>query len=70
MRPPVTDPGKKSKEGLMTALRWKVTGEIRAGRLDQGPISDEFEDLHELVYHTGTLYNGATLDEVRARAAV
>jgi nicotinamide phosphoribosyltransferase len=66
---PITDPGKRSKEGLMTCLRWKMTGELSAGRLDQGPISDEFEDIHVLTYHTGTLYNKTNLVEVRARAA-
>lgn len=67
---PVTDPGKKSKEGLMTTVRCKVTGELMAARLDQGPLDVEFEDLHVLMYHTGTLYNKTTLDEARARAAV
>jgi nicotinamide phosphoribosyltransferase len=67
---PVTDPGKKSKEGLMTTVRSRVTGELMAARLDQGPLNEEFEDLHVLMYHTGTLYNKTTLDEARARAAV
>lgn len=67
---PVTDPGKKSKEGVMTAIRSKMTGEISAARLDQHELNEEFEDLHVLMYHTGTLYNFTKLAEVRERAAV
>lgn len=66
---PITDPGKKSKEGVMTSVRSKMTGEIMAARLDQCTLNEEFEDLHVLMYHTGTLYNMTTLDEVRARAS-
>jgi nicotinamide phosphoribosyltransferase len=66
---PITDPGKKSKEGVMTSVRSKMTGEIMAARLDQYTLNEEFEDLHVLMYHTGTLYNMTTLDEVRARAS-
>jgi len=66
---PITDPGKKSKEGLMTAVQWKLTGEWAAARLDTGPLSDEFEDKHQLSYYLGQLYNKSNLDQVRARAA-
>lgn len=66
---PITDPGKRSKEGLMTAVRSRVTGEIMAARLDLGMLNEELEDLHVLMYHTGTFYNKTSLDEVRARAA-
>ena len=66
---PVTDAGKKSKEGLMTTVRVKATGETKPARLDLGPLGDDVEDLHVLMYHTGTFYNKTTLDEVRARAA-
>jgi nicotinamide phosphoribosyltransferase len=65
---PVTDPGKKSKEGVMTAVRSKMTGELMAARLDQHELNEEFEDIHVLTYHTGTLYNETILDEVRERA--
>ncbi len=66
---PVTDHGKKSKEGLMTVVRVKATGETRPARLDLGPLGDDVEDLQVLMYHTGKFYNKSTLDEVRARAA-
>lgn len=66
---PITDPGKKSKEGVLTLLRNKVTGELVTGRLDQAPIPDGFEDAHVLIYHTGKLYNETSLAEVRVRAA-
>jgi nicotinamide phosphoribosyltransferase len=66
---PVTDHGKKSKEGLMTAARDKRNGEIVAARLDLGPLPDYLEDLHVLMYHTGRFYNKTTADEVRGRAA-
>jgi nicotinamide phosphoribosyltransferase len=67
---PVTDHGKKSKEGLMTTVRSRITSELMAARLDLGPLSDEFEDMHVLMYHTGKVYNKTNLDEVRYRAAV
>jgi nicotinamide phosphoribosyltransferase len=64
---PVTDHGKKSMEGVLTTVRSKVTGELMAARLDGAPLNEEFEDIMQLVYHTGTLYNETTLDEIRAR---
>lgn len=67
---PITDQGKKSKEGVMTAIRSRMTGEISAARLDVAPLDGEFEDLHVLMYHTGTLYNKTSADEVRARAKI
>ena len=67
---PVTDHGKKSKEGLMTLLRHRVTGELVVARLEQGFDEAAFEDVHVQMYHTGTFYNKSTLDEVRARADV
>lgn len=66
---PVTDPGKKSKEGVLTLLRNIATGELVTGRLDQGPIPAGFEDAHVLMYHTGDLYNETGMGEVRGRAA-
>lgn len=67
---PITDPGKKSKEGVMTLLRNKVTGETMPGRLDLDYVGEEYEDMHVLVYHTGKLYNETILDEVRSRCAI
>lgn len=66
---PVTDHGKKSKEGILTTVRSIMTGELMPARLDQGPINDEFEDIMQLVYHTGRLFNETTLDDVRERAS-
>lgn len=67
---PVTDHGKKSKEGVMTTVRSSLNNELMAVRLDQAPLNEEFQDLMVLVYHTGQLYNETTLDEIRARCAV
>jgi nicotinamide phosphoribosyltransferase len=67
---PITDPGKKSKEGILTTVRSRMTGELMAARLDLAPLNEEFEDLHVLVYYYGQLYNETTMDEVRERAAV
>ena len=53
----------------MTTVKWKMTGQLHAARLDLG-LSDEFEDQHILQYHTGTLYNEVMLDTVRERSAV
>jgi nicotinamide phosphoribosyltransferase len=66
---PVTDRGKKSKEGVMTTLRSKMTGELMPGRLEVGYDASEFEDIMKLVYDRGTLYNETTLQEVRQRAS-
>lgn len=65
---PITDSGKKSKEGILTLVRSQMTGELMTARLDQGPLNEEFEDVHKLVYYMGELYNETTLAEVRERA--
>lgn len=64
---PVTDPGKKSKEGVLTTVRSRMNNELMTARLDLGSLNEEFEDIMVLVYHTGTLYNETTLAEIRAR---
>jgi nicotinamide phosphoribosyltransferase len=67
---PVTDQGKKSKEGVMTTVRNKVTGEFMAARLDNiEELNEDLEDIMQLVYYYGDLYNETTLDEVRSRTA-
>jgi nicotinamide phosphoribosyltransferase len=66
---PVTDHGKKSKEGVLTTVRNRITGERTAARLDLEPLTSEFEDIMSLVYHTGSLYNETTLTEIRTRTA-
>ena len=70
---PVTDPGKKSEEGVRTTLRSLMTGELMSARLDHdgvldGKFSSEFEDLHQMVYYFGQLFNKTKLSEIRARA--
>lgn len=67
---PVTDSGKKSKEGVLTLVRSKITSELMPARLDTGPLDSEWEDVMQLVYYKGQLFNETTLAEVRARAAV
>lgn len=67
---PVTDSGKKSKEGVLTTVRSKITGELMAARLDQGPLDSEWEDIMQLVYYQGELYNEVTMDEIRGRLAL
>lgn len=64
---PITDPGKKSKSGRVTATRWKMTGELGWADLDQ-PLSDEFEDIFQTVFKDGELLIRTNLEEVRARA--
>lgn len=66
---PITDQGKKSKEGVMTTARNKATGELKAMRLDR-PMEEGYEDAFKLFYHTGRFFNETTLDEARARSAV
>lgn len=67
---PITDPGKKSKEGVLTTVRSKLTGEYMAARLDQGPLNEEFEDIMQLTYYYGQLFNETTMAEVRGRQVV
>ena len=54
----------------MTTVRSKITGELMAARLDEAALSDEFEDIHQLVYHTGRFFNETTLAEARDRCAI
>lgn len=64
---PITDPGKKSLEGVITLVRNCQTGETRNMDISQGFDDGEWEDMHQLVYHCGVLYNETTLTEMRAR---
>lgn len=70
---PITDPGKKSLTGVLTLARWKQTGALTTyDFLAGGEInaaSPLLEDVHQLVYHYGALYNETTLEEVRQRCA-
>ena len=65
---PITDPGKKSLEGIMTLAKSVATGELMVARLDQ-PLCAEFEDVHQLVYHTGRLYNQMSMSDIRRNCA-
>lgn len=64
---PVTDSGKKSKEGVLTLARNKDTDELMTARLDLGPLDSVLEDVMMLVYHTGVLYNETTFEEIHNR---
>ena len=65
---PITDPGKKSAEGVLTTARSRMTGELSLVRVDKG-LNDEFEDIMKLVYHNGRLFNETSLSEIRDRLA-
>ena len=67
---PVTDHGKKSKEGVLTTVRYLPTGGLRAVDLSTTKIRDDEEDIMKLVYHTGTLYNEDTLENIRKRVEI
>ncbi|MCK9531857.1 MAG: nicotinate phosphoribosyltransferase [Gammaproteobacteria bacterium] len=65
---PITDQGKKSKEGILTLARNLATGELETLRIDDG-FPEGYEDAHFLVYYLGKLFNEITLAEVRENAA-
>jgi nicotinamide phosphoribosyltransferase len=66
---PITDPGKKSKEGVLTLARSRMTGEVQTVRMENG-LDGEFEDLMQVIYHNGVPYNETTMDEIRKRCAL
>jgi len=66
---PVTDPGKKSLEGVITLVRNKQTGELRNLDIQSGFNAVLWEDVMQLIYHCGTLYNETDLDTMRGRIA-
>ena len=66
---PITDPGKRSKDGVLTLMRSKITGEQSTIRLDLHEINEEFEDLMVEIYDHGEFFNETTLAEVRKRAS-
>jgi nicotinamide phosphoribosyltransferase len=65
---PVTDPGKRSKEGRVTLVT-NGLGDYASADLD-GDLPRGYEDALVTVYDCGKLYNRITLTEVRANAAV
>lgn len=62
---PITDHGKKSKEGVLTLALNKNTNKLETMRLDIGPLPDHYVDIMQLVYYKGELFNETTLTEVR-----
>lgn len=64
---PITDPGKKSKEGRLTLVRNVKSGEVRTMKLDD--LDQGYDDMMVTVYKNGETFNETTLAEVRARAA-
>ncbi len=69
---PVTDPGKRSKQGRLTLLRHRASGEYRTVALpvawDDRSVEGEWEEALQTVFDTGRLIGETTLAEVRARA--
>jgi nicotinamide phosphoribosyltransferase len=66
---PITDSGKQSKEGFLVLMRSKITGEfITANSMNR--LSEEFENVMDVVYSYGYQYNKQTLDQIRARCVV
>jgi nicotinamide phosphoribosyltransferase len=62
---PITDPGKKSKRGLLKLI--KLNGEYSTVRLEEYPmIPDELVT----VFENGVLFNEITFDEVKKNAAL
>jgi len=71
VKDPETDPGKKSKEGILT-LATNGLGDYLTVRLDNSetPFPRGYSDAMVTVYDKGQFYNHTTLAEVRARCAV
>ncbi len=68
---PVTDQGKRSKEGRLTLMRNQATGEFKTVTIEAvEALNPEWIEVMQTVYSDGTIFNKTTLDEVRARAAV
>jgi nicotinamide phosphoribosyltransferase len=63
---PVTDQGKKSLEGVITAIRNVETGEYRNHDLREA-IPEGWVDAMRVRWATGIFYNKTVLAEVRAR---
>jgi nicotinamide phosphoribosyltransferase len=64
---PVSDAGKKSQEGVLTAIRNDNTGEMKNFDLSHGRIPLGWSDAHILLYHNGVTYNEQDAVTVRAR---
>lgn len=70
VKDPITDPGKKSKIGVLSLFRSKMTGQYATFRIDQGPIDSEWEDVMVDIYENGEFFNETTLDEAKARTGL
>ena len=64
---PKTDTSKGSKAGIQAVIR-KTSGELISIRRDM--LEDYWENLLQLAYRNGALFNETTLDEIRERANV
>lgn len=67
---PITDPGKRSKEGVLATVRSKMTGEVSTARIDLGPLDADFKDIMETVYSYGEIFETPTLSVIRQRCAL
>lgn len=70
VKDPITDPGKKSKIGVLSLFKSKMTGQYMTLRIDQGPIDSEWEDVMVDLYENGEFFNETTLDEAKARTGL
>lgn len=71
---PITDRGKRSKEGLLTLVRNTTTGEyltvdMNSPELVDG-LSPDWEEVLQTVYSNGRIEVETTMAEIRARCAV
>lgn len=66
---PTTDLSKASLSGRQTLLRSRLTGEYTNADLDK-PCDSEFEDVLQMVYWNGEVFNETTLDQVRERCKI
>ncbi|CAJ0809975.1 nicotinate phosphoribosyltransferase [Ralstonia flaminis] len=69
---PVTDAGKRSKQGRLTLLRNRRTGAYQTATLplawDDRRVESDWDDALETVFDGGKLLIDVSLDDVRARA--
>lgn len=67
---PITDPGKRSKRGILTVIKNIKTNEIKTIRVseltDKNIFTDDHVELMETIWHTGEFFKEFTCDEVRA----
>jgi nicotinamide phosphoribosyltransferase len=66
---PITDPGKKSKAGVLTLVRSTKTGEYRTVERDK-PRDEEWVDQMQVVYSNGQTFNRITFEQIRANTGL